>query len=70
MTLVEGTFVARGVAVALGLTSAGAPQVAVELTIKDEEFLGETITWFGYFTEKTTERTLETLRNLVGRPMT
>jgi hypothetical protein len=64
MTLTAGTFNARGVSAGLGFTSNGAPQVAVELKVLDEGFVGETITWFGYFTEGTHERTIESLRTL------
>lgn len=62
--LVEGTYRARGVLGALGMTSTGREQVAVELQILDENFAGATITWFGYFTEETQERTFESLRTL------
>jgi hypothetical protein len=64
MTLVAGSYLARGVSGGLGFTRGGKEQVAVELQILDEAFAGETITWFGYFTEGTQERTLETLRTL------
>jgi hypothetical protein len=59
-----GTFAARGVSGALGFTEGGKEQVAVQLEILSEEFLGETITYYGYFTEKTQERTIESLRLL------
>lgn len=59
-----GTFTARGISGALGFTEGGKEQAAVQLEILNEEFLGETITWYGYFTEKTQERTLESLRLL------
>ena len=64
MTLVPGTFTARAVEGALGETSNGSPQIAVELQVLDDGYTGETITWFGYFTEKTTARTMESLRIL------
>jgi hypothetical protein len=64
MTLVAGTYTARAVAGGLGFTKGGKEQVAVELQILDEEFAGETITWFGYFTEGTQERTIDALRTL------
>jgi hypothetical protein len=56
----EGRYKARGVMAALGYTSAGKEQVAVLLKTAE----GDEITWYGYFTEKTTERTLESLRAL------
>lgn len=64
MTLKAGTFRAKGMSAALGYTQGGKEQVAVELRIVEEEFLGDAITWYGYFTENTTERTLESLRLL------
>jgi len=67
MTLVAGTYTARAVAGGLGFAKTGTPQVAVELQITDEHFAGETITWFGYFTEGTHERTIEALRTLGWR---
>lgn len=59
-----GTYRVRGVEAGLGMTGGDSPkeQVAVRLEILSEGFEGETITYFGYFTEKTTERTLESLR--------
>lgn len=51
----------------LGTTGTNKEQVAVLLETMHEEtgeLTGETITWFGYFTEKATERTLESLRLL------
>lgn len=64
MALVAGKFRAKGASGGLGYTSGDQPQVAVELHILDPDYAGETITWFGYFTDKTQERTFETLRLL------
>lgn len=65
MSLVKGSYRGRGVSGGLGNTSTGQPQVAVELQVTEEgEFHGETITWFGYFTEGTEDRTLDSLRIL------
>ena len=38
------------------------PQVSVEFEICSAEAAGERITWYGFLTDKTTERTLESLR--------
>ena len=57
-----GTFKARAVDWALGFTGEGAPQVAVAFLIIGGDCDGEQITWYGYFTEKTERRTLESLR--------
>lgn len=62
--LVKGNFKARGLTAALGYTSTGKEQVAVQLEILDEGFQGETITWYGSFSEQAAERTLESLRLL------
>lgn len=45
-----------------GETKNGNPQVAVNFEILEGEHSGRRITWFGYFTEKTTVRTVESLR--------
>jgi hypothetical protein len=63
----EGTYMVRGVEAALGYTSGAEPkeQVAVELVILDGgEHEGKRITWYGFFTEKTIETTLKSLRTL------
>jgi hypothetical protein len=64
MALQPGTFRARAVEGAMGETEGGKPQIAIELQVLDEGFAGETITWFGYFSEKTLKRTFESLRIL------
>ena len=45
-----------------GLTKKDLPQVAVEFEIVDGEDAGEFITWYGYFTDDTEPRPLESLR--------
>lgn len=59
-----GNYKARGVEAALSTTKGGQPQVAVLIEITEGEFAGERRTWFGHFTEKTEEKTLEQLRTL------
>ncbi len=56
-----GKYRARPIAAALGLTSKGTDQIAVTFELLDPA--GERITWYGFFTEKTTDRTLESLRH-------
>ena len=55
------TVKARAVEAALGTTSKGGEQVAILFTLLEGPNEGERITYYGYFTEKTQERTLETL---------
>lgn len=60
----RGTYKARAVEGALGKTGTGKEQVGVLLCITAGEYEGTTITWYGYFTDKTIERTMEALRVL------
>lgn len=46
----------------LGETSQGNPQVVVLFNILDEGAQETRLTWYGYFTEKTTDKTIESLR--------
>jgi hypothetical protein len=59
----QGTFKARAKEWALGLSSTSKEQVAVLFEITQGEHAGKAVTWFGYFTENTTERTLDSLRH-------
>lgn len=45
-----------------GKTQGGSPQVCVNFEILEGEQMGRRIAWFGFFTEKTTQRTIEALR--------
>ncbi len=58
--LEAGTYRARALDAALGSTSKGKEQVAVKFDLLD--FPGQSITWFGYFTEATTNSTFRALR--------
>lgn len=61
--IANGVYRARAVSGGLGETSTGKEQVAIECELMDSEgVVGPHITWFGYFTEKTTESTLRALR--------
>lgn len=54
-----GKYKARAIAVALGVTSTGKEQIVVSFQVADT---AETISWYGYFSERTWERTVESLR--------
>lgn len=56
-----GKYRGRPVSAALGLTSTNKEQIAVTFELVDPP--GERITWYGFFTEKTTDRTLQSLRH-------
>jgi hypothetical protein len=58
-----GTHRARAVDVVLGYAGTGTPQIAVAFEVTEGDCAGETITWYGYFTEKTQQRTIESLRH-------
>jgi hypothetical protein len=59
-TLEAGTYRACALEGALGLTNTGKEQVAVKFDLLD--FPGQTITWYGYFTDNTTQSTFRGLR--------
>jgi hypothetical protein len=58
----EGTWKARGCEAALGHTGGGKPQVGVDLIILEGPGAGSHITWYGYFTEASFDRTIESLQ--------
>jgi hypothetical protein len=60
--ITEGTWKARATEGALGYTQGGSEQVGVSMQLLDGPDEGKHITWYGYFTEKTVERTIESLR--------
>lgn len=58
----EGKYRARARSGEIGEAKTGTVQVAVDFEFVGGELAGKHITWFGYFSEKTIDRTLESLR--------
>jgi hypothetical protein len=63
MSLNPGKYPARATAIQFGSSSKGTAQVAVTYEVTDGPGAGHSITWIGFFTENTTERTIESLVN-------
>lgn len=59
--LIPGNYTARAVEHKLGQGATGGEQVVVTFEISQGEHKGQRINWRGFFTEKTVERTLESL---------
>lgn len=60
----KATYRARAAGSGFGTSSKGNNQIGIPCEIVDhEELAGETITWLGHFTEKTTARTVESLQH-------
>lgn len=57
-----GKFRARAQRGEFGYTEKGNEQVMVIFELTDPELAGETVPWWGYFTERTAERTMQSLR--------
>ena len=61
--MISGKHAARATGVyELGMTSNGTEQIGVEFVLEGGQFDGETIVWYGYFSEKAFARTIEALR--------
>lgn len=58
----EGNYRARVKSADFGFTSKGTEQVQVVFDILDPDYDGQTVIWWGYFSEKTAERTMQSLR--------
>lgn len=60
--LTPGRYIARALRWEFGRSSRGNEQVAVVFQIASGEHAGRCLTWYGAFTEKTVERTLDSLQ--------
>jgi len=58
-----GTHRARATEWVLGMSSTGKEQIAVMFELVGGVHDGKHITWFGYFTDQTVDRTLESMRH-------
>lgn len=72
--IAEGTYPAIAKSAELGFTKGNEPQIGVTFVLLDDQGAEtpDRIVWFGYFTEKTERRTLESLRHCgwVGNDVT
>lgn len=64
MNLTNGTWKARGCEALLGEASTGSKQIGVDLQLLEGPDQGKHITWYGYFSDATFERTIESLQLL------
>jgi len=62
MMIPKNKYTARAVGHDLGVADSGKEFIAVEFEIQSGEHAGDRLTWRGFFTEKTAERTIESLR--------
>jgi hypothetical protein len=58
----DGHYRARCKSAELCLTSAGNEQIQAIFELLDPDYDGVTVPWWGFFTEKTAERTMQSLR--------
>lgn len=64
MSNLNGTYRARAVEWDLGFTSTGKEQVMIRFEVFHDDEPSDHINYYGFFTEKTAKRTMETLRLL------
>jgi len=62
MTALHGTYRARAVSGGLGYAGNGTEQLAVDFVITEGPNEGQHVTWWGFFSDKAVDRTIESLR--------
>lgn len=62
MELPNGTYRARATQGVLGESKSGKEQVVVQFELLEPDYANQTISWYGFFTDATCERTFESLR--------
>lgn len=62
MNIPANKYVAKAIHAELGHAKTGSEMIAVLFEIAEGEYTGQRITWWGYFTEKTAKRTVESLK--------
>lgn len=58
-----GRFIAHAHVAKLGTTETGKDQIGVQFRLDEGPDEGELVSWYGYFTDKAVQRTLESLRH-------
>lgn len=59
----KATYRARAIGAGFGTSSKGNTQIAIQCEVVEHDLAGETIAWLGHFTEKTADRTIESLQH-------
>lgn len=62
MEMTDGVYRARAVSATLGENSKGNEQVAIQFRFLAAELVGQTITWYGTFTDKSADISIKALR--------
>lgn len=61
--ITAGYYTARAVSGEFGTAKTDTDQICVEFKIEEGPFTGQRVFWFGFFTDRTEERTVESLRH-------
>lgn len=60
---IRAKYIAKAIASAFGVSSNGNYEIGITCEVVDGEHAGQEITWIGFFSEKTQERTIESLQH-------